>query len=75
MCGLLPEIPSAASRIDNGLILKALGEKASQNPGRGVMPKLSTNVIIGKLLLVSAACGNSRRRQRNWHRYILCLAR
>jgi hypothetical protein len=29
MCGLLPEIPSAAKRIDKGLILKALEEQAS----------------------------------------------
>jgi IS1 family transposase len=29
MCGLLPETPSAAKRIDKGLILKALGERAS----------------------------------------------
>jgi hypothetical protein len=29
MCGLLPESPSAAKGIDQGLILKALGERAS----------------------------------------------
>ena len=29
LCGLLPETPSATKRIDKGLILKALGERAS----------------------------------------------
>jgi hypothetical protein len=29
MCALLAESPSAAKRIDKGLILKALGEKVS----------------------------------------------
>ena len=29
MCALLPDTASAAKRIDKGLILKALGEKAS----------------------------------------------
>lgn len=29
LCGLLPETASAATRIDKGLILKALGEQAS----------------------------------------------
>jgi hypothetical protein len=29
LCGLLPEMASAAKRIDKGLILKAFGEKAS----------------------------------------------
>jgi len=29
LCGLLPETASAAKRIDEGLILKALGEQAS----------------------------------------------
>jgi hypothetical protein len=29
MCALLPEAPSATKGIDKGLILKALGEKAS----------------------------------------------
>jgi hypothetical protein len=29
LCGLLPEMASAAKRIDKGLILKALGEQAS----------------------------------------------
>jgi hypothetical protein len=27
MCGLLPEVPNPTKRIDNGLILKALGEE------------------------------------------------
>jgi hypothetical protein len=30
LCGLLPEIASATRRIDRGLILKALGEQASE---------------------------------------------
>lgn len=31
MCALLPEAPSAAKRMDNALILKALGEKQHED--------------------------------------------